>query len=275
MALPMATTNATPQNPAFLNMVSLFLSSPVQTTSSSAAGAQAPATTASPAELADSMIRSMLGGLSSGSTSPASADLASPASPCTDRQFIDPVDVGKPVLGIDSCCTRGSRERAASCAAIDGIAGTDRRFADPNDVGQLAEWSNGSIAYGCAENGRPRCIRRGCAEAVAKRGRSAGADGNGRTGGCPHGIRAGGRIAKFSRGERIQFEYDSSAGTPQLSVPAPSASLLAKERDRIYRHPDADEEGERDGESRLSRPANNRRGSGDPVEHLSSSLFSN
>jgi hypothetical protein len=69
MALPMATANAAPQTPAFVNMISLLLSSPAQPISPLANAAQTPVTTASPAQIADSMIRSMLGKRSSGSPS--------------------------------------------------------------------------------------------------------------------------------------------------------------------------------------------------------------
>jgi hypothetical protein len=70
MALPMAATNVAPQTPVFVNMISLLLSSPSRATSQLANAAKAPATIASPAQVADSMIRSMLGNPSSGSTVP-------------------------------------------------------------------------------------------------------------------------------------------------------------------------------------------------------------
>ncbi len=94
MALPMAPTNAAPQNPAFLNMVSLFLSSQGQTATPSEENASP--TTASPTQLADAMIRSMLGGLSSGSTSSSSTNLAIPmgTQPVTPEAMLGSLPTG-------------------------------------------------------------------------------------------------------------------------------------------------------------------------------------
>jgi hypothetical protein len=63
MALPIAAANAAPQNPAFVNMISLFLSSSNQVP---AEPSMTPVTRATPAQLADSMIKSMLGGAAAG-----------------------------------------------------------------------------------------------------------------------------------------------------------------------------------------------------------------
>lgn len=71
MALPMA--NAAPsanQNPAFVNMISLFLNAPDQVPTNPSMTAL---TTSTPAQLADSMIKSMLGGGSPESTDPVGA----------------------------------------------------------------------------------------------------------------------------------------------------------------------------------------------------------
>src|SRR5580698_8217217 len=58
MAQPMPATHASQQTPAFVNMISLFLNTPSQ----SASASSTPGKSASPAQIADSMIRSMLGG---------------------------------------------------------------------------------------------------------------------------------------------------------------------------------------------------------------------
>ncbi len=69
MALPAATPSAVPQTPAFVNMIGLFLSSTNQgTPEPSEDVAKAPMTTSTPAQIADSMIKSMLGGPSVRST---------------------------------------------------------------------------------------------------------------------------------------------------------------------------------------------------------------
>lgn len=97
MALPLATASVVPQAPAFVNMISLLLSSPTQATSQLA---NTPATTVSPAQVADSMIRSMLGNLSSGSTAPSlssapavglpvAADPRTPLAPVSSEQIAD------------------------------------------------------------------------------------------------------------------------------------------------------------------------------------------
>lgn len=65
MTAPVTTAPAAQPSPAFLHMISLFLSSPSEGTSqqdtSTADTANAPATTGSPAQIAEAMIRSMLG----------------------------------------------------------------------------------------------------------------------------------------------------------------------------------------------------------------------
>lgn len=228
MALPMATTNATPQNPAFLNMVSLFLSSPVQTTSSSAAGAQAPATTASPAELADSMIRSMLGGLSSGSTSPASADLASPASPVQiDNSLIQSM-LGNPSSG----STHAALAVPASAQPV-----APQSTASPVQIADsLIQTMLGSLPNGATDPSLTVAPKTGAPAASAadarKQLRSV-ADLPALTAMvapvvapmafAPVVASQNSLAASGSSSNMIQ-----SAGTPQLSVPAPSASLLAK-----------------------------------------------
>jgi hypothetical protein len=60
MMMPVAATNVVPQNPAFVNMISLFLSAPNGTSQPETASLNPPATKASPAQIAESMIRSML-----------------------------------------------------------------------------------------------------------------------------------------------------------------------------------------------------------------------
>jgi hypothetical protein len=91
IALPVATTNAAPQNPAFVNMISLLLTAPKQATPQPADPEETFVVTATPAQIADSMIKSMLGGLSAGSTHPmlaasaAAASAASAAAPATQN----------------------------------------------------------------------------------------------------------------------------------------------------------------------------------------------
>lgn len=70
---PAITANTTPQSPAFVNMISLFLSSSKQQSFQGTSTDEAQVITASPGKIADSMIRSMLNNLSSGSTNASSS----------------------------------------------------------------------------------------------------------------------------------------------------------------------------------------------------------
>jgi hypothetical protein len=68
MAMPLANENVAPQPPAFVNVISLFLSTPVpEADQTLASAAKSPVTIASPAQVANSMIRSMLGRFSASS----------------------------------------------------------------------------------------------------------------------------------------------------------------------------------------------------------------
>jgi hypothetical protein len=82
MMLPIAATNLSPQTPAFVNLISLLLGSssqaPQQETTADYA-VEAPVTTVSAAQIADSMIRSMLGGSATASSSPSESMPLSPS----------------------------------------------------------------------------------------------------------------------------------------------------------------------------------------------------
>ncbi len=140
MALPIAMANAVPQNPAFVNMISLFLSSPNQVPAEASITlvTTTPLTRATPAQLADSMIKSMLGGAALG----LAPELTNPlpvAISATAQQTASPAQIAdsmiQSILGKPTSGKLTSESTSASPAPVGADAWKQSRT--PADVPML------------------------------------------------------------------------------------------------------------------------------------------